>query len=126
MTFTRISIGHSKFPRLGRQQIGVYGYFGESPTYYQTNNGNPIPGTGHGKQEFLPLGAYGHWYVDKFDFYTFYMHGSDNVFLGNSVPSNQPRESSGWCNWRRPGTAGLSRLTTIPIAAMDRSSANTN
>jgi hypothetical protein len=79
-----------ELPKLGSQQIGVYGYFGESPTYFQTNGGQPIPGTGQGNKSFYRVGAYGHWYVDKFDFYTFYMHGSDNVFLGNSVASNQP------------------------------------
>lgn len=78
-------------PRFGRQQVGVYGYLGESPTYYQTSNGIPIPGTGTGNRSFYRYGAYGHWFVDKFDFYTFYLHGSDNVFLGNSVPSTQPQ-----------------------------------
>jgi len=77
-------------PWFGRQQVGVYGFFGESPTYFQTNGGTPLPGTGTGNRSFYRLGAYGHWYVDKFDFYTFYMHGYDNVFLGNGVPSNQP------------------------------------
>jgi hypothetical protein len=77
-------------PWFGEQQVGVYGYFGQSPTYFRTSGGNPLPGTGTGNRSFYRLGAYGHWYVDKFDFYTFYMHGSDNVFLGNSVPANQP------------------------------------
>jgi len=76
-------------PRLGRQQIGVYGYLGQSPTFFQTVNGNPIPGTGMGNRSFYRVGAYGHWYVDKFDFYTFFLHGYDNVFLGNAVASNQ-------------------------------------
>ena len=77
-------------PKLGSQQIGVYGYFGQSPTFFQTNGGVPIPGTGMGNRTFYRVGAYGHWYVDKFDFYTFFMHGMDNVFLGNAVPANQP------------------------------------
>lgn len=77
-------------PWFGRQQVGVYGYFGESPTFYLTANGNPIPGTGTGNRSFYRFGAYGHWYVNKFDFYTFYMHGLDNVFLGNGVPASQP------------------------------------
>jgi hypothetical protein len=76
-------------PWFGRQQVGVYGFFGESPTYFQTNGGTPLPGTGTGNRSFYRVGAYGHWYVDKFDFYTFFMHGYDNVFLGNGVPSNQ-------------------------------------
>ncbi len=77
-------------PWFGRQQVGVYGFFGESPTYFQTSGGTPLPGTGTGNRSFYRLGAYGHWYVDKFDFYTFYIRGYDNVFLGNGVASNQP------------------------------------
>jgi hypothetical protein len=77
-------------PRFGKQQVGAYAFFGESPTFFQTSGGTPIPGTGTGNRSFYRVGAYGHWYIDKFDFYTFYLHGSDNVFLGNSVPSNQP------------------------------------
>jgi hypothetical protein len=77
-------------PGLGKQQIGVYAYFGESPTFFQTNGGNPIPGTGTGNRSFYRVGAYGHWYLGKFDFYTLYMRGHDNVFLGNGVASNEP------------------------------------
>jgi hypothetical protein len=77
-------------PHLGWQQVGLYGFFGESPTYFQTSSGVPIPGTGQGNRSFYRLGAYGHWYVKQFDFYTFFMHGYDNVFLGNATPANQP------------------------------------
>jgi len=77
-------------PWFGRQQVGVYGFLGQSPTYFQTSGGTPLPGTGTGNRSFYRLGAYGHWYVDKFDFYTFFMHGYDNVFLGNAVPANKP------------------------------------
>jgi hypothetical protein len=76
-------------PWLGWQQLGLYSYWGESPTFFQTSGGRPIPGTGMGNRSFYRIGAYGHWFVDKFDFYTFFMHGYDNVFLGNAVPSNQ-------------------------------------
>lgn len=77
-------------PGLGLQRFGAYGYFGQSPTYFKTSLGNPIPGTGTGNKSFYRAGAYGLWYFGKFDFSTFYMHGQDNVFLGNSVPANQP------------------------------------
>jgi hypothetical protein len=79
-----------EIPGLGLQRVGVYGFFGESPTYFQTSNGNSIPGTGTGNRSFYRAGAYGQFYVRKFDFQTFYEHGYDNVFLGNSVPANQP------------------------------------
>jgi len=81
-----------EIPRLGMQRVGVYGYFGQSPTFFQTSNGRPIPGTGMGDRSFYRAGAYGLWYAGKFDFKTFYMHGYDNVFLGNAVPANQPSQ----------------------------------
>lgn len=77
-------------PWFGRQQVGLYSFFGQSPTYFQTQNGNTLPGTGTGNRSFYRIGAYGHWYLNKADFYTFFMHGYDNVYLGNGVPSNQP------------------------------------
>lgn len=78
-------------PKLGRQLFGVYGYLGESPTFFQTSAGNRIPGTGTGNRSFYRAGAYGLWYFGKFDVDAFYMHGQDNVFLGNSVAANQPQ-----------------------------------
>ena len=82
-----------ELPWFGRQQLGAYGYFGESPTFFQTSGGNPIPGTGTGNRSFYRAGVYAHWYLgSKFDFYTFYLHGKDNVFLGNGVPANQPAQ----------------------------------
>jgi len=77
-------------PKLGLQRVGVYGYFGQSSTFFQTAGGHPIPGSGMGNRSFYRAGAYGQWYLGKFDFQTFYLHGSDNVFLGNGVPANQP------------------------------------
>jgi hypothetical protein len=78
-------------PWFGRQQIGAYGYSGQAPTFFQTSGGAPIPGTGMGNRSFYRAGVYAHWYVgSQFDFDTFYMHGHDNVFLGNGVPANQP------------------------------------
>lgn len=79
-----------ELPGLGLQRVGVFGYLGQAPTYYQTNGGARIPGTGTGDRSFYRAGAYGLWYVGKFDFSTFYEHGQDNVFLGNGVPANQP------------------------------------
>ena len=87
--FTNLNQGF-EVPGLGLQKVGVYGFFGESPTYFQTSNGIRVPGTGTGNRSFYRAGAYGQWYFGKFDFQTFYIHGQDNVFLGNSVPSNQP------------------------------------
>jgi len=76
-------------PGLGLQRVGVFGYLGQSPTYFQTSNGVPLPSAGLGYRSFYRAGAYGQWYAGKFDFMTLYMHGQDDVFIGNSVPANQ-------------------------------------
>jgi hypothetical protein len=79
-----------EIPGLGLQRVGVYGYAGKSPTFFQTSRGNAIPGTGSGNRSYYRAGAYGLWYIGKFDFTTFYMHGQDNVFLGNDVRADRP------------------------------------
>jgi hypothetical protein len=77
-------------PKLGLQRVGAYAYVGERPTFFQTSNGAPITGTGMGNRSFSRTGVYGLWYAGKFDLSTFYLHGADNVFLGNGVQANQP------------------------------------
>jgi len=76
-------------PKAGLQRVGVYGYSGRSPTYYQTSNGVAIPGTGGGERPFYRAGAYGIWYLDKLDVSTLYMHGKDNVYLGTGTPAGE-------------------------------------
>src|SRR5579884_3639957 len=61
--------------KLGLQRVGAYGYFGQSPTFFLTDGGSPIPGSGTGTRSFYRAGAYGLWYAGKFDFQTFYLHG---------------------------------------------------
>lgn len=74
---------------LGLQRVGVYGYDGRSPTYYLTADGTAIPGTGHGERSFYRAGAYGIWYLKKFDVSTLYMHGKDNAYLGTGTAAGQ-------------------------------------
>jgi hypothetical protein len=90
-----------EIPKLGLQRVGVFGYLGEAPTYFQTNQGSPINGAGLGNRSYYRAGAYGMWYLGKFDFDTFYQHGQDNVFQGNSIGANQPSALP-------PGAAGPS------------------
>ena len=78
-----------ELPHLGLQRVGGYVYSGQSPTYYLTSGGTPIPGTGRGDKPFYRAGAYGIWYAGKFDFSTLYMHGRDDVLLGTGTPANQ-------------------------------------
>ena len=73
---------------LGVQRIGAYGYFGLSPTFYLTSNGTPVQAKGN--KSFSRVGAYGWWFIKDLDVETFYMHGQDNVYLGNNVAGNDP------------------------------------
>lgn len=92
---------------LGLQRVGGFAYLGEAPTYFQYNltttttvgtdsdTGVPVtsttttgyPGTGIGNKGFQRYGLIGMWYIKKFDITTIYFHGSDNVYLGLSLPS---------------------------------------
>jgi len=74
---------------LGLQRVGAYLYQGQSPTYYLTADGEPIPGTGRGNKSFYRAGGYGIWYIRDFDISTVFMHGQDNAFLGTGTPFNQ-------------------------------------
>lgn len=82
---------------LGVQRIGAYGYFGQSPTFFLTSDGEPIQAKGN--RSFSRVGAYGWWYIKDLDIETFYMHGQDNVYLGNGIAVNDP-------NGLPPGAVG--------------------
>ncbi len=41
----------------GRQQVGVYGFFGESPTYFQTQGGNTTRRNRHGESQVFIASA---------------------------------------------------------------------
>lgn len=73
---------------LGVQRVGVYGYFGQTPTYFLTSGGTPVEGKGN--RSFSRVGAYGWWFIKALDIETLYMHGQDNVYLGNGIAVNDP------------------------------------
>ena len=82
---------------LGVQRIGAYGYFGQSPTYFLTSGMTPVQAKGN--RSFSRVGAYGWWFIKDLDVETFYMHGQDNVYLGNGIAVNDP-------NGLPPGAVG--------------------
>ena len=77
---------------LGVQRVGVFGYFGQSPTYFltQTTSTGTTALEARGNKSFSRVGAYGWWFLKDFDVETLYMHGQDNVYLGNGVAGNDP------------------------------------
>jgi hypothetical protein len=77
---------------LGVQRVGVFGYFGQSPTYFltQTTSAGTTALQAKGNKSFSRVGAYGWWFLKDFDIETLYLHGQDNVYLGNGVAGNDP------------------------------------
>ena len=80
---------------LGVQRVGVFGYFGQAPTYFQYNQTaggatNGVAGTGIGNKSFYRVGFIGMWYLKKLDFTTIYFHGWDNAFLGTGTRAIDP------------------------------------
>jgi hypothetical protein len=75
---------------LGLQRIGAYVFAGEAPTYYRTQGGIPIPGSGLGNKGFTREGIFGIFYVNKFDINVYFQHGSDSAFFGSNTQANQP------------------------------------
>jgi hypothetical protein len=73
---------------LGVQRIGAYAYVGQSPTFFLTSGGTSVEAKGN--KSFSRIGAFGWWFIKNLDIETFYMHGQDNVFLGNGKPANDP------------------------------------
>jgi hypothetical protein len=82
---------------LGVQRIGAYAYIGQNPTYYLTSDGTPVQAKGN--RSFSRVGAFGWWFIKDLDVETFYMHGQDNVYLGNGIAVNDP-------NGLPPGAVG--------------------
>jgi len=76
--------------RLGLERIGVYAYVGQRPTTFETSGGVPIPGTGTGNKPFYRIGAVGDFFLGNLEFLPFYMHGSDDKYLGTATPADQP------------------------------------
>ena len=76
---------------LGLQRVGVFGYLGQAPTYFQyTSAGAGLAGTGVGNKSYYRAGFIGMWYLKKLDFTTVYFRGWDSAFLGTGTPANSP------------------------------------
>ncbi len=73
-------------PNAGYMKVGAYGYFGFAPTYYQTSGGNALYGLGN--KPFYRAGAEWLWYTNHWNFKGVYLHGHDNAYLANGIPSN--------------------------------------
>ncbi len=72
--------------KLGVDRVGAYLYAGEAPTFSLTSGGTPV--VGRGNKSFHREGAFGLFYLKKFDFTLYYQHGWDSAFFGTSAPAD--------------------------------------
>jgi hypothetical protein len=73
---------------LGVERLGAYAYIGRRPTYFQTDSGVPIPGTGTGNKSFYRVGLAGDFFFGDLEFLPHFMHASDNAYLATGRPGN--------------------------------------
>jgi len=71
--------------RLGVERVGVFGYLGHRPTVFETNGGEPVPGTGTDNKSFYRVGAVGDFFFGKFEVIPFVMHASDDAVLAGGT-----------------------------------------
>ncbi len=75
---------------LGIQRIGLYGYFGQRPTTFETAGGEPIAGTGAANKSFQRYGVAGDFFLGDLEFLPLYMRARDDAYLGTATPGDQP------------------------------------
>jgi hypothetical protein len=82
---------------MGLQRIGVFSYFGQRPTYYQTSTSTDASGNttttqlvGLGNKPFYRIGVAGDFFLKKLEFLPLFMYGHDNPYLGTGTGSNTP------------------------------------
>jgi hypothetical protein len=108
--------------KLGVDRIGGYAMVGEAPTYYLTQGGTPLGGSGLSNQTFSREGFFGQFYFGQhFDLQVVTQHGSDNAWfgqgfgdlIGGTVPATTYPERPCPPGRKRPaGTACCSSRTT--------------
>jgi len=69
--------------KLGVDRIGGYAMIGEAPTYYLTQGGTPLAGSGISNKTFSREGFVGQFYFGQhFDLQVVTQHGSDSAWFG--------------------------------------------
>jgi hypothetical protein len=74
--------------KLGAERVGVYAYIGQRSTFFQTDSGVAIPGTGMGNKPFYRVGVAGDLFFGDLEFLPFFMHGYDDQYLATGTPAN--------------------------------------
>ena len=80
------NVGHD----LGYMKASGFTYIGQWSTYFQTLGGTPIAGTGTGNKGWTSSGASLLWFTPKWVWDNVCVHGTENAYLANNLPSNGP------------------------------------
>ena len=80
------NVGHD----LGYMKASGFTYIGFWPTYFQSLGGAPIAGTGTGNKMWTASGGSLLWFTPKWVWSNVFVHGTDNAYLANNLPSNGP------------------------------------
>jgi len=76
---------------LGYMKASGFTYIGQWPTYFQTLGGTTtIAGTGTGNKGWTASGASLLWFTPKWVWSNVFVHGTENAYLANNLPSNGP------------------------------------
>src|ERR1700756_87516 len=94
--------------KLGVDRIGAYAMIGQAPTYYLTQAGTPLPGTGISNKSFHREGFVGQFYFGQHvDLQVVTQHGWDNAWFGQGY--GDPIDNVGGAN-NTPGS-------TLPVGS---------
>ena len=94
--------------KLGVQRLGFYAMTGEAATYYLTQGGVPLGGSGIGNKTFERVGFVGQFYFGPHaDLTVVTQHGSDNVWFGqgygNAIATDGNGGTTATCSSPTPG-----------------------
>ena len=94
--------------KLGVDRIGAYAMIGEAPTYYLTQGGTPLGGSGISNKSFHREGFVGQFYFGQhFDLQVVTQHGWDNAWFGQGY--GDPIDN--------PGGPNNLTGTTLPVGS---------
>ncbi len=94
--------------KLGVDRIGAYAMIGEAPTYYLTQGGTPLAGSGISNKSFHREGFVGQFYFGQhFDLQVVTQHGWDNAWFGQGY--GDPIDN--------PGGPNNLTGTTLPVGS---------
>ena len=105
---------------LGYMKASAFTYIGQWPTYFQTLGGTPIAGTGTGNKGWTSSGGALLWFTPKWVWDNVFVHGTEDAYLANNVPSNGPLPAGAKTAIWNGGFSEVNYLYTPQLAMIGR------